>query len=402
MTDFHQTGVITTLHRLVSDRRDGLEAEIGEFGKEFPIALVLPCLYSELEGPALPNMVKELGKVSYLNEVVVALGRATKDQFDFAKKFFAALPQDVRILWTNGPRIEGLCRYLTEAGVDIGMPGKGQSCWLAYGYVLARGRSRMVALQDCDVLRYDREMLARLCYPVASQSMGYIFCKGYYARVTDRMHGRVTRLFVTPLIRSLDRVLGGHPLLTFLDSFRYPLAGEIAMTVELARNIRIPGDWGLEIGSLAEVYRNDHLRRICQSEIATTYDHKHQVLSAGDASQGLMKMVVDISKSLFRNLAIEGVILNESLFNTVLVSYLRSAQDAIKKYDDDARINGLFFDLHDERLAVEAFTRGIRLASEEFIRDPLGTPMISNWNRVVSAIPSVFHMLEDAVEADLK
>ncbi|MCK7478417.1 MAG: hypothetical protein M0C28_14215 [Candidatus Moduliflexus flocculans] len=42
-------------------------------------------------------------------------------------------------------------------------------------------------------------MLARLFYPVASPHIDYAFCKGYYARVTDRMHGRVTRLFVTPL-----------------------------------------------------------------------------------------------------------------------------------------------------------------------------------------------------------
>jgi glucosyl-3-phosphoglycerate synthase len=125
--------------------------------------------------------------------------------------------------------------------------------------------------------------------------------------VTDRLHGRVTRLFITPMLRSLQRLVGPHPLLTFLDSFRYPLSGECAMVRDLAWINRIPSDWGLEIGVLAEVYRNCALRRICQADIADAYEHKHQTLSADDPGTGLLKMCVDITKSLFRNLASEGL-----------------------------------------------------------------------------------------------
>ena len=36
------------------------------------------------------------------------------------------------------------------------------------GYVLARDEARSIALHDCDILTYDRELLARLVYPVAN------------------------------------------------------------------------------------------------------------------------------------------------------------------------------------------------------------------------------------------
>lgn len=69
----------------------------------------------------------------------------------------------------------------------------------------------------------------------------------------------------TPLLRALEKVLGPYPFLTYLDSFRYPLAGEFSMIADLARVNRIPGDWGLEVGVLAEIYGNCTVSRICQS-----------------------------------------------------------------------------------------------------------------------------------------
>jgi glucosyl-3-phosphoglycerate synthase len=189
-------------------------------------------------------------------------------------------------------------------------------------------------------------------------------------------------------------------MLTFLDGFRYPLAGEFAMVTDLAWTNRIPGDWGLEIGVLAEVYRNCALRRVCQADLTDSYEHKHQALSADNPEAGLHKMCVDISKSLFRNLAGEGVIFTDGLLKTIRATYLQIAQEAIKKYEDDAAVNSLRFDRHQERMAVEAFLKGIKLASEGFLEDPLGVPMISNWARVTAAVPDIFDRLLEAVEAD--
>jgi len=400
MADFYQTGSIATLHRLGQDNLELLEQELLEYASSTPIALVLPCLYSELQGPALSGIVEHLKQVTYLKEIIVALGTASALEFRRAKDFFKQLPQDVRLVWIDGPRIQETMKLLVNHEIDIGLPGKGQSCWIAFGYVLARQQSKVIALHDCDILSYHRSYPARLCYPVVNPNLGYEFCKGYYARVTDHFGGRVTRLFITPLIRSLERLVGHHPMLNFFDSFRYPLAGEFAMVNDLAWTNRIPGDWGLEVGVLAEVYRNCALRRVCQADLADAYEHKHQTLSADDPNGGLHKMTVDIAKSMFRNLAGEGVVLSDSLLKTLRATYLQIAQEAIKKYEDDAAINSLKFDRHQERMAVEVFLKSIALATQVFLKDPLGIPMISNWSRVTAAVPDIFDRLLAAVEAD--
>jgi len=400
MSDFHQNGVVTVLHRLGPPNVQQLEAELERHAQTNPIALVLPSLYAELQRPALKQIVETLKEVRYLNEIVISLDRASALEFRLAKEYFAVLPQRVRLIWNDGARIQDLLKLLVSHEIDIGLQGKGRGCWTAFGYVLARRQSNVLALHDCDILSYTREYLARLCYPIANPNLGYEFCKGYYSRVTDRLHGRVTRLFMTPLIRSLQHLVGPHSLLTFLDSFRYPLAGEFAMVRDLAWINRIPGDWGLEVGVLAEVYRNCALRRICQADIADSYEHKHQALSADNPDAGLLKMCMDITKSLFRILASEGVVLSEGLLKTLRATYLQAAQEAISRYEHDAAINSLKFDQHEERTAVEAFLKGLKLATEGFLEDPLGVPMISNWSRVAAAVPDIFSRLFEAVEED--
>lgn len=401
MSDFHQSGVLTTFHRLGPHDPQAIEATLMEYTRRRPVALMLPCLASEMDGPALRNIVEQLKKVSYLSQIVIGLDQANARQFVRAQRFFGKLPQETRILWRDGPRIQKLATLMAENDVSGGGRGKGSNMWMASGLVLADGKCKIIALHDCDIVTYSSDLLARLVFPLASPHMDYEFCKGYYARVSDRLYGRVTRLMVTPLIRSLHKILGRDvPLLTFLDSFRYPLAGEFSMLADLARVNRIPADWGLEVGVLCEVFRNCTAKRICQVELADTYEHKHQPLAAGDPGRGLMKMAVDIAKSLFRNLATEGCILSDALFKTLFVRYLRAAQDAVKQYEDDAALNRLPFDRHRELQAVGVFTNAIRLASEEYLRDPLGIPLISNWNRVTSAVPNFLEMLKAEVDCD--
>jgi glucosyl-3-phosphoglycerate synthase len=400
MADFYQTGVVATFHRFGKVNFERMESELTEFNRHRPIALVLPSTYAELEAPAIQKIVSDIQKVTYLNEIVVTMGRTDEAQFKKAKKLFSSLPQRIRVIWNTGPAVGRLYKLLEKNGLFVGEDGKGRSCWTAYGYILSREESKVIALHDCDIVNYSRELLGRLCYTVASPNIDYAFCKGYYARVTDRMHGRVTRLFVTPIIRSLEKLFGHLPLLVYLDSFRYPLAGEFSMSADLARINRIPADWGIEVETLAEVYRNCALKRICQVELCETYEHKHQPLSAENPKTGLMKMSIDIAKAIFRNLAIEGAALSESLLNTLIVNYLRTAQDTIKCYHDDAAINGLYFDRHQETAMVEAFTKAIQIAGKEFQENPLYLPLIPNWNRVISAIPDFLEKLNETVEQE--
>ena len=401
MGDFYQNGVITNLHNLRTRPLQEIEQELITFSRLRPMSLVLPSLYSELEGPALGNIVDELCEVPYLTEIVIGLDRADQHQYENAKSFFGKLPQHHRILWNDGPRLRELDKLLQNEGLAPSQPGKGRNVWYCYGYILASAKAEAVALHDCDIVTYSREMLARLFYPVANPAFNYTFCKGYYARVAGQnLNGRVSRLLVTPLLRALKKTMGNHDYLSYLDSFRYPLAGEFSMRAHVFNDIRIPSDWGLEIGVLTEVKRNYSTRRICQVDIADTYDHKHQPLSEDDPEAGLSRMSTDIIKAMLRKLATTGVQFNQETFRTIKATYYRIALDFIEAYYNDGIMNGLRVDRHSEERAVELFARNIIEAGTQFLERPMEKPFIPSWNRVVSAIPDFLERLYDAVELD--
>jgi glucosyl-3-phosphoglycerate synthase len=408
VADFHQTGAITTLHRLHrfgTPDLERLEDEIRVHAHARPIALVLPCLFDELRDTALKGIIETLRGVPYLHQVVVSVdGAEDRADFDQMRSAFDGIPtldgRGATLIWSDGPRMRGIQDRLRGEGLDPGERGKGRATWLAYGYVLATAEAHVVAVHDCDIRDYPRELLARLCFPTVHPNLNYEFAKGYYGRVTDRLYGRVTRLFMTPLLRAMKSVLGPLPLLEYLDSFRYPLAGECSMTTDLIRINRIPSDWGLEVGVLAEVFRNCSAKRICQVELVDNYEHKHRQLSENDPTTGLHRMVVDIAASLIRNLASYGVQFDAGFLNTLIATYVRTAQDAVARYCDDAALNGLVFDRHEEEVAVETFSRALRTAGLSFVRDPMGTPQIPNWSRVTSALPDLLDELRAAIEAD--
>ncbi len=403
MADFYQNGIITTLHNLRQRDLSDMEAELRKFSKKQSMTLVLPSLYSELEGEALPNIVKELSHVDYLDEIVIGLDQATEAQYKEALSFFKPLNQNFKVLWNDGPRLQELDRRLAEKNLAPKELGKGRNVWYCFGYVLAKDTAKAVALHDCDILTYDRSLLARLLYPVANPNFNYKFCKGFYARVASgKMHGRVTRLLVTPLIRALKKVYGQNDYLDYIDSFRYPLAGEFAFRTEVITDLRIPSDWGLEIGVLSELNRNYANNRLCQADIADVYDHKHQELSAEDTAKGLSKMSVDICKTLYRKLATNGVVFNAETFRAIKATYFRIALDFVETYYNDAEMNGLHLDIHAEEAAIEMFAENVLGAGQDFLENPMETPFIASWNRVNSALPELSNEFINAVDADMK
>ncbi len=400
MSDFFQNGAITTLHNLGKCSIEELEAKIDSFKERNPITLMLPSLYSELQGEALPKILLEISKVPYLSEIVIGLDNADEENFKQAKEFFSKLPQHHRVIWQRSPAIQSLYRQLEETNLFTGTEGKGRNVWLCIGYLLASGKSSVFATHDCDIVTYKRDLLARLVYPLAEPTLNFQFCKGYYSRVSDQLNGRVARLFVTPLIRTLKKVLGDVDYLEYIDSFRYPLAGEIAMKSNVALNLRLPTDWGLEIGTLNEIYRNYAKNQMCQVDILDIYDHKHQVLSENNPNAGLAKMSIDIAKSFYRVLAGMGIVFTDQLFRTIKATFLRTALDFVEKYSADASINGLVFDRHAEEKAIEVFLRSIIMAGDQFLSNPMELPMIPSWNRIMAALPDFMKQLHDIVEEE--
>ncbi len=259
MSDFHQQGVIADLHRLQETLDPDsyllrLESDLEEYARKVRMALILPVHISEFRsGKALPRIVAEISKVRYLRQILIALGGVERlNDFQAAKDYFGRLRAtggDVNVIWVDGPRIQSVFRSLQDQKMPVGTSGKGQSVWIALGYLFAQNDCELIALHDCDVLTYDRIFLARLFHPFTNPSGHFQFCKGYYPRYSSRervMQGRVTRLFVIPFLDAMKTVVelwgGNHPLHPFFDffsAFKYPLAGEVSFGADLGKIPRI-------------------------------------------------------------------------------------------------------------------------------------------------------------------
>ena len=360
-----------------------------------------PSLFSELKGPALPKIIKEISKVKYINHIVIGLDKANEKEFHEAKKFFSELPQKHEILWNDGPNLKSLDTMLAKQNLAPQELGKGRNVWYCIGMAIARDEARSVALHDCDIKTYDRRLLAKLFYPVENPLFNYEFCKGYYPRIADnKMHGRVARLLVNPLLTAMEKTIGKSDYIDFMKSFKYPLAGEFSFRRNILPELRISSDWGIEIAILSEMQRNYSSNNICQVELADNYDHKHQILSIKDSSKGLSKMSIDIIKTLVRKLATQGYSFSKETFRSIKATYYRSALDLIDIYRSDAQMNGLKFDSHNEEKTVELFALNIMKAGESFFENPMDTPFIPTWSRVKSAIPDFLERLKKAVDED--
>ncbi|MCO5069938.1 MAG: glycosyl transferase [Rhizobiaceae bacterium] len=402
MADFNQNGNVALFHNLRTRPLAELDYEIESFAQTRKITLVLPSLYSELEGPALEKIISELSQVRYLHRIIIGLDRADEAQYRHARRFFAALPQQHVVIWNDGPRMQALMARLDALGLAPMQPGKGRNVWSCLGYLIACADSSVVAIHDCDILTYSREMLSRLVYPVAHPGFSYQLAKGFYPRIgSNKLGGRVTRNLVSPLLISLKKVIGDRDYIDYLRAFRYPLSGEFAMRTTYLPDLRIPWDWGLEIGVLSEAWRNLGPRAVCQVEIADVYDHKHQDLSATDAQAGLNRMSMDICKAIFRKLAADGTVFSTNVFRTLKATYYRRALDMLEVYSHDAAMNGLSFDRHAEESSIKLFSDNIVLAGQAFLETPQEVPFSPNWNLINAADPALLADFKASVAADL-
>lgn len=391
--------IITTIHDYGGTLAH-LESRLLNLSQNFPTAVIIPALYEELERPALSRIRDHLKTCHFVQTVIVSLYAKTAEQFARAVAFFDPLPQKVHIIWENGIRVTQLMQILRDRGLDLTTyRGKGIAVWLALG--VATLGAEAIALHDADILTYDRTYPLKLLYPLVEPEFGIAFNKAYYARIggqPQQFHGRVVRLFVTPLLNSLTELFGEREYLRYLHSYRYPLSGEFALTRDLALNIRIPGNWGLEIGLLAEVYRNVAHKRIAQTDLGV-FDHKHQKLG-NHTGEGLQKMCNDILRSVLRTLTeTEQVVVSMEHIHALRVKFRRAAQNLTRQYYMDARFNNLAYNRHEEEITVERFEEVIAEGGAQYSNDPI-TDQIPDWTRALAVMPDFREQLLTACEAD--
>lgn len=396
----YKQDLITTIHDLSCDI-ERLDERLTELSQSLPTAILIPSLYEELERPALTQIRDQLINCRFVQTIVISLYAKTDEEYQKAVSFFSALPQSTYVLWENGPRLTKILEVLRDQGLDLTQHrGKGRAVWLGLGLASLEGAA--IALHDADIVTYDKTYPLKLLFPLLEREFGIAFSKAYYTRLSEdprRMHGRVTRLFVLPLITSLIELFGYRDYLRYLGAYRYPLSGEFALTNDLALNMRIPADWGLEVGLIGEVYRSVAMKRIAQVDLGI-FEHKHQ--SVGTApNTGLQKMCRDILKSILQTLTeTEQVVVTPDHIRALQIKFRREAQNLTRQYFVDARFNGIEYDRHKEEITLEQFEKVIAQAGEEYLNDHTGN-QIPDWTRALAVMPELRDQIRDATIADM-
>jgi glucosyl-3-phosphoglycerate synthase len=304
-------------------------------------AVVVPISGERVESVTPDRIFQTLAAVGP-SEVVVPLRAPSGVATAFAD-WAESLDLSVTVLWCNADRIE---KRLAAHGVD-GASGKGRDVWLGLG--VAAERAEYVAVHDADAKTYDESWVPRLLAPLSGE---YTFVKGYYARVEDgQLYGRLARLFVAPLLRALGE-RHDAPVVDYFGAFRYPLAGEVAMTADVARRVRAQRAWGLELGMLGEAYALAGEGQTAQVDLGV-HRHDHRPVNGRD---GLSTMAEEVGAALFRALEEHGLAPD---YETLPAAYRERADRLVDQYAADAAFNGLDHDAAAEREQVWTYVSSV-------------------------------------------
>lgn len=346
MSDFWQ-GEIPTLQRLNGTSGETLERRLGVEHGARAVTLLLPCLATDIGSVAFEEMLVALEEMRWLERIVFGLDQASEQEFRSMEQRVAHFPQKTNVLWLDDPEVRRTMHSDTDRIPAI---GKGRNLWLSLGWILQQPGTDLIAIHDCDIRPYRKEMLVRLVYPVARREFGYRFSKGYYARFSDQLHGRLTRLLFQPLLAVLAKANPANPALQTLRGFRYPLAGEVCFEANLAREFSFPAGWGIETSMLAGIVQTIPIHQICQVDLCERYDHRHHPLeSLSHAAREIIESLLQLSAADLVN-------------ETIIKNYEQAAAEANRRYAVVAEMNGLSHNKEEELRTVDKFAHLLRVA----------------------------------------
>jgi glucosyl-3-phosphoglycerate synthase len=365
---------------------------LSELKHQYPSGLIIPILGNDIKNPGIPKMVEELNQCEYLTKIMIALSTNDLKYYHEALRISRGFKVPCKVAWCNKPEVLSVLEELKHKGLDVTtLSGKGKDVWIATG--IASLDLFAFALHDADIVTYDKMLPTKLLYPIIEPKLDFFFCKGYYARINKENHklyGRLNRLFIGPILEVLQEKLRYSRFLTYLQSFSYPLAGELAVYSDLATHLRIPNDWGLELGLLAELYRNAAYRRICEVDLGI-YDHRHKNISP----DSLLKTAEDSFVTLLRTLTeMENIEVSEPFLISLQVAYRRLAQDKIRQYHAEAICNNFDFNRHEEEVNVDLLCNVILSGGRKYVQDPIRA-QLPDWLRAIAAMPDIRERLRD-------
>src|SRR5258707_5490828 len=355
MKQFFQHGLIDPIHGLGS--ADLVE---DQHLRDAGLGLLLPCHGRDVGSKALLDTIEVLNQLTFLDQIIISVNGFGSGQE--AGAFWSQLKLPHTVLWNDSPIFVSWLQNQDLPAIS----GKGLNLWSGLGFALSQTELQALIIHDCDIQNYTASLPVSLAVPVAT--LEYEFCKGFYSRVQEQLYGRATRLFVITVVRALVRTLVHLPLLDFIDSFRYPLAGECALSTGLAASLSVENGWGVEIGWLCDAYRLIDPDEICQVDLAMRYHHRHQTIDPGRPTEGLLGMVADIALSILTHLEKEGCRLEPPILEAVVAGYEQTASDMIRRYRDVAEFHKLPFARDEERQTARLFRERLQSVTEEFNR----------------------------------
>jgi hypothetical protein len=382
---------IATIHDFSLDF-NCMSNRLCELKKQYPSGLIIPILGNDINGPRVPKMIEEINQCEYLTKIIIAISADDDKDYQEAMRLSKKFKAPCQIAWCNKPEVKTVLEELKHRGLDVtNLSGKGKDVWIATG--IASLDLFAFALHDADIVTYDKMVPTKLLYPIIEPKLDFFFAKGYYARINvekRKLYGRINRLFIGPILEVLQEKLHYSKFLTYLQSFSYPLAGELAVYSDLATHLRIPNDWGLELGLLAELYRNAAYRRICEVDIGI-YDHRHKQISPNS----LLKTAEDSFVTLLRTLTeMENIEVSEPFLTSLQVAYRRLAQDKIRQYHAEAICNNFDFNRHEEEVDVDLLCNIVISGGRKYLQNPIGT-QLPDWLRAIAAMPDIRERLRD-------
>ena len=370
---------ITTLYLFDKDNQN-LAPKIRSALRGYRAVLVIPTLATEFTAeenrPVFINILKQLGRISYLKKIIFGLDAATdKEAIELARLLKEYNIRNYIIQHNEGKRFKELYEKIDSFSPGTRQPGKGRNMFMSFGVALAIG-ANYVGVIDADIRTFHYRQLNRLFYPVVA--LNYQFSKAAYIRVADnRMYGRIKRLLLDPFLLALKLKFRESEdekfinLVDYLTAFNYQLSGEVAFEINLLKRMHFATNWGVELFTLIEAYRKAN--NIAQVQFSPgPFEHKHQPLSEDDPQAGLYKMATDIVTTLLWTLVVEeGFEISNYFVRDITATYLNMADELIKKYSDNASFSNLEYDRDAEEAMVKGVLRDAILAAGESMTSPL-------------------------------
>ncbi len=254
--------------------------------------------------------------------------------------------------------------------------GKGAALWLSVPIT----KGDVVCFVDSDIMNFSKEFVVALCHPLiqtwndATSQINMV--KACYKRFTvslelEKKHyfgGRVTRLFIIPLLRVLaeefPNIFGGF------DSLKYPLSGEFTVRKEILEDIEFPNDYGIDFSMIKQIVNKSDFSSIYQVDLGI-FHH------LGQSSKGLDEMIIQITNQLLESLE-EKVVLSKRQKKRIISEYVREVEcmlpyyrrmvDEISEYiSKELNVKISLAQFYSERIELERFQRFLVVFKEALI-----------------------------------